>query len=162
MKIKTIKNRDATSFNFYYNLSKTDALFNILKLYKLKIVYICIYNLRNNRLNEYNGIIFDRYYVKDLTSIVEIKVAKINDFLQILQNNFDEFVVWNCYKDFDGFINDMITPCKFLSIKKIKPNNCIPQFYLSFDHIDNIVDIICDISFNNSVSKELLNEILTK
>lgn len=74
MKIKTIKNKKVSSFEFVFDLSKGNTLFNILKLYKLEKVYICIYGLKQVELNKYKGIIFDRHYENDLVFIVDITV----------------------------------------------------------------------------------------
>ena len=45
---------------------------------------------------------------------------------------------------------------KDLSLKKSESNIDDSQFYLSYNHIDDIVEIICDIDIDNNVSKEIL------
>lgn len=160
MKIKAIKNKNISSFEFTFDLSKDNTLSDILKLYKLEKLYICIYNSRKFELNKYNGIIFDRYYENDLVFIADIMAKNIGDLLKILQGDFEELLVWNCHIDFDQFIAKIITPSNFLSLKKAEPNTDDSQFYLSFNHIDDIVEIICDINIDNNVSKEILNELL--
>ena len=96
-------------------------------------------------LNKYNGIIFDRYYENDLVFIADIMAKNIGDLLKILQGYFEELLVWNCYIDFDQFIDKIITPSSFLSLKKAESNTDDSQFYLSYNHIDDIVDGEMDI-----------------
>ena len=79
-----------------------------------------------------------------------------------LQGYFEELLVWNCYIDFDQFIDKIITPSSFLSLKKAESNADDSQFYISYNHIDDIVEIICDINIDNNISKEILNELLDK
>lgn len=162
MKIKAIKNKNISSFEFTFDLSKDNTLSDVLKLYKLEKVYICIYNSRKFELNTYNGIIFDRYYENDLVFIADIMANNIGDLLKILQGDFEELLVWNCYIDFDQFVAKINSPSNFLSLKKTEPNTDNSQFYLSFNHIDDIVEIICDIDIDNNISKEILNELLRK
>ena len=162
MKIKTIKNKKVSSFEFVFDLSKGNTLFNILKLYKLEKVYICIYGLKQVGLNKYKDIIFDRLYENDLVFIVDITVENIRNLLKVLQGDFEELLVWNCYTDFDKFIDDTITLSSFLTLKKTRQFTDDSQFYLSFNHIDNIVEIVCDINIDNNVSKEILNKLLEK
>ena len=162
MKIKTIQNKKVSSFEFVFDLSKGNTLFNILKLYKLEKVYICIYGLKQVGLNKYKDIIFDRLYENDLVFIVDITVENIRNLLKVLQGDFEELLVWNCYTDFDKFIDDTITLSSFLTLKKTRQNTDDSQFYLSFNHIDNIVEIVCDINIDNNVSKEILNKLLEK
>lgn len=162
MKIKAIKNKNVSSFEFKFDLSKDNTLSDILKLYKLEKVYICVYGSKKIELNKYNSIIFDRYYENDLVFIADIMAKNIGDLLKILQGYFEELLVWNCYIDFDQFIDKIITPSRFLSLKKAESNTDDSQFYLSYNHIDDIVEIICDIDIDNNVSKEVLNELLSK
>lgn len=162
MKIKTIKNINISSFEFVFDLSKDNTLSDILQLYKLEKVYICVYSPRKVVLNRYKGLIFDRYYENDLVFILDIMVKNIGDFFRILKADFEEITVWNCYTSFDEFIDDVITPSSFFTLKKTRSNTDSSQFYLSFNHVDNIVKIICDIDINNNVSKEMLNELLGK
>lgn len=86
----------------------------------------------------------------------------VGDLLKILQGDFEELLVWNCYIDFDRFIDKIIKPSSFLSLKKVETSTGESQFYLSYNHIDNVVEIICDIDIDNNVSKEILNELLNK
>lgn len=162
MKIKSIKNKKVSSFEFKFDLSKDNTLPNILKLYKLEKVYICVYGLRKIELNKYSGIIFDRYYENKLVFLADIMAKNIVDLLKILQGNFEELTVWNCYTDFNQFIDERMTPASFLSIKKAVSNTHNSQFYLSYNHIDRIVNIICDIDIDNNVTKEILNQLLSK
>ena len=162
MKIKANKNKNVSWFKFTFDLSKDNTLSDILKLYKLEKVYICVYGSKKIELNKYNGIIFDRYYEDDLVFIVDIMVKNIGDLLKILQGYFEELLVWDCYIDFDKFIDTIITPSSFLSFKKKESNTDDSQFYLSYYHIDDIVEIICDIDVDNNISKEILNELLSK
>lgn len=164
MKIKAIMNKNISSFEFAFDLSKDNTLSNILKLYNLEKVYICVYSQTQDRINKHKGVIFDRYYENknDFIFIVEIMVENIGSLLQVLQGDFEELVVWNCYTNFERFIKDTITPSSFFTLKKINAVTNDSQFYLSYNHVDNIVDIICDIDIDNNVSKEMLIEILDK
>ena len=162
MKIKAIKNKHVSSFEFKFDLSKDNILSDILKLYKLENVYICVYGLKNFELNKYNGIIFDRHYENDLVFIADIMVKNISSLLKILQGAFEELLIWNCYIDFNQFIDQMITPSSFLSLKRAESNDDDSQFFLSYNHIDDITEIICDIDIDNNISKEILNELLSK
>ena len=56
----------------------------------------------------------------------------------------------------------MITPSSFLSLKKAESDTDYSQFYLSYNHIDDIVEIICDVGICNNISEEILNELLSK
>lgn len=162
MRIKAIKNKNVSSFEFTFDFSKDNTLSDFLKLYKLEKVYICVYGSRKFELNKYNGIIFDRYYENDLVFIADIMAKNVGDLLKILQGDFEELLVWNCYIDFDRFIDKIIKPSSFLSLKKVETSTGESQFYLSYNHIDNVVEIICDIDIDNNVSKEILNELLNK
>ncbi len=162
MKIKAIKNNNVSSFEFKFDLSKDNTLCEILKLYKLEKVYICVYGSKKFKLNKYNGVIFERYYENDLVFIVDIMAKNVGDLLKILQGYFEELTVWNCYIDLDRFIDKIIIPSGFLSLKKSVTNTDDSQFYLFYSNIDNMVEIICDIDIDNNVSAETLKELLSK
>ena len=46
MKIKHFSNSKVTSFNFKYDISKGNTLKNILDLFEVKEMFLCIYGLR--------------------------------------------------------------------------------------------------------------------
>mgnify|MGYP000650884827 CR=1 FL=1 len=156
MRIKQIKNDKINSFEFSYDLSKGDYLKKILELYLIDEVYICIYGLGDKK-------IFDKIQTKieikkfSLLSsckslqnfVLNISLDEISNLLSIIDNSFDELVVWDPYTNWGDFIKSFNEP-PFLTFSKASKKDDT-DFYLIFKKSDfNNVEIISNLSFHNS------------
>lgn len=164
MKIKQTKNDKVNSFSFSFDLSKGNYLKDILNLFLIDEIYICIYGFDNNIIFEND---LKEFQIKEFEKSLQCLVLciNINDLSNLfakINKNFDELVIWNTYTDWETFIKTIKKPIHLLTFKKIKvkDDSC---FYLDFNFKDfNNVEIISDLSFNNSrnIEKDDLAKIL--
>lgn len=110
MRIKQIKNDKINSFEFSYDLSKGDYLKKILELYQIDEIYICIYGLGDKKIfdNIQTKIEIKKFSLlsscKSLQNFVlNISLDEISNLLSIIDNSFDELVVWDPYTNWGGF-----------------------------------------------------------
>lgn len=170
MRIKQIKNDKVNSFEFSYDLSKGDYLKKVLELFLIDEIYVCIYGFGDKTIFENR---LTKIQIKKFASlpssqssqdfILNISLDEISNLFSIINHGFDELVVWSSYTKWDNFIKSISKPVPFLTFRKTKVENDI-SFYLSFRKTDfNNVEIISDLSFNNSgnINKEDLIKILS-
>lgn len=167
MRIKQIKNDKINSFEFSYDLSKGDYLKKILELYQIDEIYICIFGLNDKKIfdNIQTKIEIKKFSLlsssKSLQNFVlNISLDEISNLLSIIDNSFDELVVWDPYTNWGNFNKSFNEP-PFLTFSKasIKDDT---DFYLIFKKSDfNNVEIISNLSFHNSknINKEELIKI---
>lgn len=153
MKIKQVINKKVNSFEFSFDLLKKDCLKSLLFLYEIRQVYICIFGIDNNKEEHFidylqNSNIQGWQNINGYEYAIKINVDDISTLLSIIGSDFDELVVWNCYTDWETFIQD-VNDVQFFSFKKTS-SKTKPTFYLRWDICDyNFVEIICDLEFNN-------------
>ena len=170
MRIKQIKNDKVNSFEFSYDLSKGDYFKKILELYLIDEIYICIYGLSNKIIfeNRLEQIQIKKFALLPFSKssqdfVLNISLDEISKLFSIINNDFDELVVWSPYTDWECFIKSVNEPVPFFTFYKTKVKDKI-NFYLNFRTSDfNNVEIISNLSFNNSgnINKEDLVKILS-
>ena len=144
MRIKQIKNDKINSFEFSYDLSKGDYLKKILELYQIDEIYICIFGLNDKKIFDN---IQTKIEIKKFSSskslqnfVLNISLDEISNLLSIIDNSFDELVVWDPYTNWGNFNKSFNEP-PFLTFSKasIKDDT---DFYLIFKKSDfNNVEI---------------------
>lgn len=157
MRIKQIKNDKVNSFEFSYDLSQGDYLKKILELYLIDEIYICIYGLGDKMIfdNSQSKIQIKKLallpsFKSSQNFVLNISLEEISNLFSIINNNFDELVVWYPYTNWENFIESFNEPVPFFSFRKTKTKDDT-GFYLSFRASDfNNVEIISDLSFRNS------------
>ena len=157
MRIKQIKNDKINSFEFSYDLSKGDYLKKILELYMIDEIYICIYGLSGKMIldNIQTKIHIKKHallpsFKSSQNLVLNINLDEMSNLFSIINNAFDELVIWNPYTNWENFIKSLNEPEPFLTFCKsdIKDDT---EFYLNFRASDfNNVEIISNLSFNNS------------
>lgn len=153
MKIKQVINKKVNSFEFSFDLLKKDYLKSLLYLYEIQQVYICIFGIDKNKEEHFieylhNSNLQDWQDINGYEYAIKINVNDISTLLSIIGSDFDELVVWNCYTDWETFIQD-VNDVPFFSLKKTALK-MVPTFYLRLDICaHNFVEIICDLEFNN-------------
>ena len=164
MRIKQTINNKVNSFDFYCDLTKNNRLNKILELFQIDDVYVCIYGVDDkNRFNEIKTKIkinnmflpsCKKNILPDL--ILDIDINEIPKLFSIINNVFDELVIWNKKEDWNKFIEILNKPIPFFTFFKTDTKNT-SEFYLDFIVSDfNRVIIISDLSFHNSkyITKE--------
>lgn len=164
MRIKQSINNKVNSFEFYCDLTKNNRLNKILELFQIDNAYVCLYGFDDkNRFNEIktkikiNNIFIPSYkknILPDLT--LDIDVNEIPKFFSIINNDFDELVIWSKKEDWNEFIEILNKPIPCFTFFKTEPKKT-NEFYLDFIVSDfNRVLIISDLSFHNSkyITKE--------
>ena len=169
MKIKQIKNDKINSFEFSYDLSKGDYFKKILELYLIDEMYLCLYGLSDKKIfdNSQTKIKIKRLSLlssckSSQNFVLNISVDEISNLLSIIDNNFDELVVWDPYTNWEDFIKTLNKPVPFLSFSQASVKDDT-HFYLNFNKSNFYnVEIISDLSFNNSkkIKREDLMSIL--
>ena len=95
--------------------------------------------------------------------ILNISINELSNLFSKINNNFDELTIWSTETNWEKFIKEIKEPPPFFTLNKIKSEDK-PGFYLRFGFTDfNNVEIISDLSFNNSrnIKKEDLIKILS-
>lgn len=154
MKVQQKINDKVNSFTFTCNILEGKKLDNILKLFRINEIYLCIYGLRKDR-----DIFNKTFEVEDISFsssrdfALRINTIKLSILLPRIVDCFDELSVWSCYTNWKGFLNDMKNLPFVYSKKQLSSGKDEPSFYLNYNPFNsNNVEIICDLSFNNCLS----------
>lgn len=157
MRIKQIKNDKINSFEFSYDLSKGDCLTNILELYLIDEIYICIYGLSDKMIfgNRQTKIQMKEFallpsFKSSQNLALNISIDEMSNLLSIINNSFDELVLWNPYTNWQNFVKSVNEHKPYLTFGKTTEIDDT-DFYLNYSASDfNNVEIISNLSFHNS------------
>lgn len=120
MKIKQTKNDKVNSFSFSFDLSKGNYLKEILNLFLIDKIYICIYGFNNDIIFENDLKEFQiKEFEKSLQCLVlSISINDLSNLFSKINNNFDELVIWSTYTDWKTFIKKNKRTYSFINFQK--------------------------------------------
>lgn len=154
MKIKHFSNSKVTCFDFKFDISKGNTLKNVLDLFEIKEMFLCIYGLRIQEDN-FIASVKNKFTHADLLSYgyaFELTPSDLDALFSIVTNKYDELVVYSKFTDWNLFIKERSNISDVVESSQ-------PRFYLNFSPYDfNVVEIICDNPINNNVT---LNDLQT-
>lgn len=141
-------------------------LYNLCKLFDLQNIYMDILTVDIRKKNLYQILVDSKicekiFYApyKHLQDIyIQITIDNLPAILNLLSKlEFEEFIIWDCYANWERYLEDKTEKKPFFTVKQKKDEND-SKFFLNYKESE--VSIICDLMYDNQNLRQELNDLI--